>query len=110
DKVIFSNGITFNQVGSGLTKSGNELILKVNGSNDNGVTLTNFFLGGDHLVESFEFETGGSISAAQIFGAFGLTMPSGEAPAVNTVHGTAGNDTLNGSASADIVAGSHGND
>ena len=110
DKVIFSNGITFNQVGSGLTKSGNDLILKVNGSNDNSVTLTNFFLGGDHLVESFEFETGGSISAAQIFGAFGLTMPSGEAPAVNTVHGTAGNDTLNGSASADIVAGSHGND
>ncbi|MFP3416557.1 calcium-binding protein, partial [Bacillus sp. SIMBA_074] len=58
DKVIFSNGITFNQVGSGLTKSGNDLILKVNGSNDNSVTLTNFFLGGDHLVESFEFETG----------------------------------------------------
>ena len=110
DKVIFSNGITFNQVASGLTKSGNDLILKVNGSNDNSVTLSNFFLGGAHLVENFEFETGGSISAAQIFGAFGLAVPTADAPVVNAVQGTAGNDTLNGSAAADILSGSHGND
>lgn len=110
DKLIFSNGITFNQVASGLTKSGNDLILKVNGSNDNSVTLSNFFLGGAHLVENFEFETGGSISAAQIFGAFGLAVPTADAPAVNAVQGTAGNDTLNGSAAADILSGSHGND
>lgn len=110
DKLVFSNGITFNQVASGLTKSGNDLILKVNGSNENSVTLNNFFLGGDNLVENFEFETGGNISAAQIFGAFGLTMPGGTAPAVNAVHGTAGNDTLNGSAAADVLSGSHGND
>ncbi|WP_323601807.1 calcium-binding protein, partial [Rheinheimera pleomorphica] len=110
DKLIFSNGITFNQVASGLTKSGNDLILKVNGSNDNSVTLSNFFLGGAHLVENFEFETGGSISAAQIFGAFGLAVPTADAPVVNAVQGTAGNDTLNGSAAADILSGSHGND
>ncbi|MDP5136285.1 hypothetical protein ORJ04_10020 [Rheinheimera baltica] len=110
DKLIFSNGISFNDVASGLTKSGNDLVLKVNGSAENSVTLTNFFLGGANLVESFEFETGGSISAAQIFGAFGLAMPSGEAPAVNTVHGSAGDDTLNGGAAADVLAGSHGND
>ncbi|WP_109439549.1 calcium-binding protein [Acinetobacter haemolyticus] len=75
DKVIFKNGITFNQVGSYLTKSGDDLILKVNGSNTNKVTVKNFFLGGQYLVETFQFETGGQITAEQIFGAFGMTVP-----------------------------------
>ncbi|GAB58547.1 hypothetical protein RNAN_1520 [Rheinheimera nanhaiensis E407-8] len=110
DKLIFSNGITFNQVASGLMKSGNDLVLRVNGNAANSVTLTNFFLGGDHLVESIEFETGGSISAAQIFGAFGLPVPTGESPANNLINGTAGNDVLNGSAGTDVLTGSHGND
>ena len=110
DKLIFSNGITFNQVASGLMKSGNDLVLRVNGNAANSVTLTNFFLGGDHLVESIEFETGGSISAAQIFGAFGLPVPTGESPANNLINGTAGNDVLNGTAGTDVLTGSHGND
>ena len=110
DKVIFSNGITFNQVASGLMKSGNDLVLRVNGSSANSVILTNFFLGGNHLVESFEFETGGSISAAQIFGAFGLAMPTGDAPSANVINGTAGDDILTGSTGDDVLNGSHGND
>ena len=81
DKVIFKNGITFNQVGSYLTKSGDDLILKVNGSNTNKVTVKNFFLAGQYLVETFQFETGGQITAEQIFGAFGITMPQQSAPA-----------------------------
>ncbi|WP_319822840.1 calcium-binding protein, partial [Acinetobacter sp. YK3] len=81
DKVIFKNGITFNQVGSYLTKSGDDLILKVNGSNTNKVTVKNFFLAGQYLVETFQFETGGQITAEQIFGAFGVTMPQQSAPA-----------------------------
>ncbi|GAB03404.1 calcium-binding protein [Acinetobacter sp. NBRC 100985] len=81
DKVIFKNGITFNQVGSYLTKSGDDLILKVNGSNTNKVTVKNFFLAGEYLVETFQFETGGQITAEQIFGAFGITMPQQSAPA-----------------------------
>ncbi len=75
DKVVFKNGITFNQVGSYLTKSGDDLVLKVNGSNTNKVTVKNFFLAGEYLVETFQFETGGQITAEQIFGAFGITMP-----------------------------------
>ncbi|MCH7335445.1 type I secretion C-terminal target domain-containing protein [Acinetobacter sp. NIPH 2699] len=80
DKVVFKNGITFNQVGSYLTKSGDDLILKVNGSNTNKVTVKNFFLGGQYLVETFQFETGGQITAEQIFGAFGMTMPQQSSP------------------------------
>lgn len=76
DILRFSNGITFNEVGSGLTKSGNDLILKVNGSSANQVTLKNYFLAGDNLVETIDFETGGQLTAEQLFNAFGLTLPS----------------------------------
>lgn len=76
DKVLFKNGITFSQIGNYLNKSGNDLILKLDGSNTNKVTVKDFFLGGNKVVETFEFETGGSITASQIFGAFGLTMPA----------------------------------
>ncbi|MGV8209185.1 calcium-binding protein, partial [Pseudomonas aeruginosa] len=98
-------------VGSGLSKSGNDLILKVNGSTTNQVTLKDFFLGGDNLVETFTFETGGQLTAAQIFGAFGIAMPTPVAAFDNTVQGTAGNDgALNGTAQRDLLLGYNGND
>lgn len=111
DTLAFSNGITFNQVASGLTKSGNDLILKVNGSTTNQVTLKDFFLGGDNLVETFTFETGGQLTAAQIFGAFGIAMPTPTAAFDNTVQGSTGNDAaLNGTAQRDLLQGFNGND
>ena len=110
DKLIFSNGITFNQVASGLSKSGNDLVLRVNGSMDDSVTLTNFFLGGDHLVERIEFESGGAITAAQIFGAFGLSVPSSGAAASNVLYAPTGGGELPGTAGDDVLIGSHGHD
>ncbi|WP_156471635.1 calcium-binding protein, partial [Snodgrassella sp. CFCC 13594] len=113
DKLVFSNGITFSQIGNYLTKSGDDLILKVDGSNTNQVTLTGFFLGGDNLVETINFETGGSITASQIFDAFGLEMPrSNPQPVyIKTVKGTSGNDSnLKGSSGNDLIQGLSGND
>ncbi|MEQ9726991.1 calcium-binding protein [Pseudomonas sp. WHRI 8822A] len=112
DTVRFANGITFNQVSSGLSKSGNDLILKVNGSTANQVTLKDYFLGGDNLVETFTFETGGQITSAQIFNAFGLAVPTAPASAFDTtVQGTSGNDAaLNGTAQRDLLKGFNGND
>lgn len=112
DTLRFANGITFNQVASGLGKSGNDLVLKVNGSSANQVTLKDFFLGGDNLVETISFETGGQLTAAQIFGAFGLPMPSAPAAAFDTVvQGSSGDDAaLNGTAQRDLLQGFNGND
>lgn len=111
DVLTFSAGITFNQVGSGLTKSGNDLVLKVNGSSTNQVTLKDFFLGGDNLVETFTFETGGQLTAAQIFGAFGLPIPTPAVAFDTTVQGSTGNDaTLAGTAQRDLIQGFNGND
>ncbi|SDJ05925.1 Ca2+-binding protein, RTX toxin-related [Pseudomonas flavescens] len=112
DTLRFANGITFNQVASGLGKSGNDLVLKVNGSSTNQVTLKDFFLGGDNLVETISFDTGGQLTAAQIFGAFGLAVPAASAaPFDSVVRGTSGNDTgLSGTAQRDLVQGFNGND
>ncbi|MEG0603464.1 MAG: calcium-binding protein [Acinetobacter sp.] len=96
DKVVFTSGITFSQIGNYMTMSGNDLILKVSGSNTNKVTVKNFFLGGQYLVETFQFESGGLLTAEQIFGAFGMTMPSTaepENPTEPEASGVIGNTT-----------------
>lgn len=67
-------GITFSQVSSGLMKSGNDLILRVSGGSDQ-VTLRNWFLGGDYVVDVITFASGGQLTAQQLFGAFGLSNP-----------------------------------
>ncbi|WP_439888761.1 calcium-binding protein [Pseudomonas sp. MBLB4123] len=112
DTLRFANGITFNQVASGLGKSGNDLVLKVNGNTANQVTLKDYFLGGDSLVETISFDTGGQLTAAQIFGAFGIAMPTAPAAAFdNVVQGSSGDDAaLNGSAQRDLLQGFNGND
>ncbi len=112
DTLHFANGITFNQVASGLGKSGNDLVLKVNGSSANQVTLKDFFLGGDSLVETISFETGGQLTAAQIFGAFGLAVPSSSAAVFDSVvQGASGDDVeLSGTALHDLLQGFNGND
>ncbi|WP_422466858.1 calcium-binding protein [Endozoicomonas sp. ALC013] len=110
DKVHFVNGITFNQVASGLSKMGDDLILKVNGGPDQ-ITLKKFFLGGEHLIDSFTFATGGQITAARIFAAFGLAIPTPSENSLNEVDGTAGDDaSLAGTTNVDHIRGFNGDD
>jgi Ca2+-binding RTX toxin-like protein len=110
DTLRFGAGITFSQVASGLMKSGDDLVLKVNGGPDQ-VTLTGFFLGGGSVVETVEFETGGQITSDQIFGAFGMSEPTPAASSLEITEGTSGDDSgLAGSADADLVQGFGGDD
>ena len=111
DTLVFAGGITFNQVASGLMKSGNDLVLRVGGSTANQVTLKDFFLGGDNLVETIAFETGGQLTAAQIFGAFGLPVPTPAAAFDDTIQGSTGDDAaLDGTAGNDLLQGGNGDD
>ena len=140
DTLTFSNGITFGQVGSGLMKSGNDLVLRVNGSTSNQVTLKDYFTNADSIIETINFETGGSISHNQIFGLFGIAIPKAEVPAPtepetptdpetpvddidlsgdNTITDTTGDDQLGGgrgndtyiySAGKDTIVDTHGID
>ncbi|MCU7937270.1 MAG: hypothetical protein KZQ99_20745 [Candidatus Thiodiazotropha sp. (ex Dulcina madagascariensis)] len=50
------------------------MILRVSGGTDQ-VTLRDYFKGGDHAVDLITFATGGQLSAAQLFGVFGLANP-----------------------------------
>ncbi|ALU42869.1 calcium-binding protein [Pseudoalteromonas rubra] len=110
DSVIFRNGITFSDVASGLTRSGDDLVLRINGSNENTLTIEGFFASGHNIVELFQFETGGMFDAGQIYDAFGLPLPDPEAPATPVSYGTAGNDTLSGTEGDEILEGLSGND
>ena len=110
DTLRFTNGITFNSVASGLMKSGDDLVLMVNGGPDQ-VTLQGFFRGGSELIETITFDTGGSLTADQIFGAFGMAVPDGTSPYAATVEGSNGDDALvQGGADAERLLGYNGAD
>ena len=66
---IYFDGIDFNQVGSGLTKHNNNLILKVSGTDDQ-ITIQDFFLGGDNADVNISFASGGSIGSSQLLNLF----------------------------------------
>ena len=136
DTILFKTGISFNDIASSLMKRGNDLVL---GSGDSQVTITNFFLGGDYAVDSFVFESGGQLSAAQIFGAYGMAVPDvaesdqgqilpDQRQFVEVIHGNdtaqglygssddelllgeGGDDVLSGGAGSDTLIGGTGND
>jgi Ca2+-binding RTX toxin-like protein len=110
DTLRFTNGITFNSVASGLMKSGDDLVLMVNGGPDQ-VTLQGFFRGGSELIETITFDTGGSLTADQIFGAFGMAVPDGISPYAATVEGSNGDDALvQGGTDAERLLGYNGAD
>ncbi|WLF84392.1 calcium-binding protein [Moraxella sp. ZY210820] len=134
DTLVFGNGITFNQVGQGLMMSGNDLVLRVNGSSANQVTLKNFFTDGNSIIETIKFETGGQIDYKQIYSLFGKTVATDTpAPTTDTttspakptvspqnnfvgtakadkITGTKGNDQLQGLSGADTLNAKEGND
>jgi hypothetical protein len=112
DQVLFGNDIAFSQVGNYLTKSGDDLILKVNGSNSDKITVKDFFLGGAHEVESFNFETGGSISSQQIYQVFGVDRPvNAEDEVTSIVMGDSGNNILSSDAAvSELFVLNEGND
>lgn len=117
--LLFTGDITFSQVASGLLKSGDDLVLIVNDGVDE-VTIEDFFVIGESSIQTIEFETGGSITAEQLFSAFGITMPTsvdsdfdayyeGDNSA-NTLTGDTTNDSLSGFGGDDTLEGGEGDD
>ncbi len=74
NKIVFSNDIYFNDVASGLAKSGDDLVLTVVTS-ENKVTVHQFFSLAN-TVNTFEFMSGGQIDASQLYGLFGMPAPT----------------------------------
>ncbi len=109
DILRFSAGITFSQVASGLMKSGDDLMLQVDGAGQ--ATLKDYFIDGNAIVETIEFESGGSLTSDQIFGAFGLSAPGTGTGYDQIIEGSAGGDSaLSGTDGSDLIAGFNGSD
>lgn len=72
---IYFDGLSFSQIASGLVRSNDDLILKVSQTTDQ-LTIKDFFMGGEAAVGNISFASGGSISADQIFNAYGISNPN----------------------------------
>ncbi len=111
--IRFIDGLSFNDVASGLMKSGDDLILRISGSSTNSVRIENFF-GVANTIEKLEFETGGQITASQLYGAFGSAAPTSTTVTydllTDVITGGDGNDTLAGSDRNETLSGGIGND
>ncbi|EPJ49289.1 MAG: hypothetical protein OFPII_01710 [Osedax symbiont Rs1] len=106
--IRFTGSIGFNDVASGLMKSGNDLILKVSNTN-NQVTIKNFFTLAN-TFEKIEFVVGGQLTAAQLYGAFGLTAPSMLADSSQVLFGSSQADELVGGDTSDTIIAGKGDD
>jgi Ca2+-binding RTX toxin-like protein len=111
--IRFVDGIGFNDVASGLMKTGADLVLNIAG-NTNSVRINNFF-DTANTVNKLEFESGGQISAAQLYGAFGVAAPTAtqitaDILSDNQIDGSSGDDTLVSGAGNDTLTGGAGND
>nr|WP_255490761.1 calcium-binding protein [Spartinivicinus marinus] len=106
NRLVFE-GIQFNQVGSNLFKSGNDLQLSVTGTQDK-VIIKDFFTTAN--IDTIAFKTGGEIKASQLFGIFGLTMPAASAESQPDILGDNTANTLTGTDAAEIIKGYDDND
>jgi Ca2+-binding RTX toxin-like protein len=104
DWLLFTDDITSDRLS--YWKSGDNLLVKIDGSNENMVTIQDWFLGGESEVTYIQPSGAYGISAAQI-----NTMVQDEpAPAGEILTGTSADNQLSGGAGADKLSGLAGND
>lgn len=115
--IHFSGGLTFNDVASGLMRSGDDLILNI--ATGNGSVRIQQFFSVTNTIEKMIFDTGSELTSSQVFSAFGETAPtttlfSGELTLGdgqdNSLTGTVDNDVILGGKGDDSLTGSAGDD
>jgi RHS repeat-associated protein len=99
--VSFSADIVWADVSSGLTKSGNDLIVKI-GASGQSVTIRNFFVYAD-TIDSFKLQSGQALTRQQIFQTFKLTEPTQKLAAPQLMLGSSNQTVLEGTNAADIL-------
>ena len=72
--IQFTNDIVFSDVSSGFTKIGDDLLLKIGNLGD-GVRIDNFFVLAN-TIDLVTFDSGGSLTAGQLYSLFGLSAPT----------------------------------
>jgi len=120
DGLFFQNGITESQLA--FSRTGDDLLITVNGNVANTVRVTNHFLGGDSALDYLQPDTGSMLTTAQINAKVGGggTPPgggSGTAPSQGNdadypskKNGTAAGEQIVGTSGRDLISGLGGND
>ncbi len=106
--IHFTDGLTFSDVASGLLKSGDDLILSVAGGGGQ-VRIVQFFSMAN-TIESMTFDDSSKLTAAQIYGAFGLSEPTATATEGDLMLGDGQDNSLTGTANIDTLLGGRGSD
>lgn len=130
DAVVFEGGVDANLLAASVRKVGNDLLFDFNAVSAGHVTVKNFFLGGEFLVEQFVTQAGDVIPAQKIFDIFNVVMPLISSSAYDSrindladadsvingsdvrddIFGFNGSDTLLGRGGDDRLSGGNGND
>lgn len=130
DTVVFDRDIDINLIASSVKKINNDLLFDFNAVSAGRVTVKNFFLGGEFLVEKFMTQAGDVVPAQKIFDMFNIAMPLMSSPAYDSrindlpdtdsvingsdvrddIFGFNGSDTLLGRGGDDRLSGGNGND
>lgn len=120
DGLFFQNGITESQLA--FSRTGDDLLVTVNGNAANTVRVTNHFLGGDYALDYLQPATGSMLTTAQINakvggsgtppGGSGGTVPSqgNDADYPSKKNGTAAGEQIVGTSGRDLISGLGGND
>ncbi|WP_301182350.1 calcium-binding protein [Stenotrophomonas sp. VV52] len=113
DWLIFQNGIT--QSALGFAREGDDLVITVNGSATQKVTVTGHFLGGDLALDYLQAATGNALNTAAINAL--VTPPGPGTPGggnnsdyPSQITGTAAGEQLVGTSGRDRIQGLAGND
>ena len=107
DTIRFAAGIKLDDLTLG--KSGNDLVIQLNGSDDQ-LTVTNWFASTAYQVDQFEFANGAVYSADELFAIKYVVTNFTESDADHTASGYVGVDLMVGGAGQDTLSGSSGDD
>lgn len=111
DGVFFSNGITAAQLA--FTRTGDDLLITVNGDANSTVKVAGHFLGGDFAIDFVQPASGAMLDTAAInaLAGGGSNPPAGnDGDYPSVVTGTASGEQLLGTGGRDLIKGLGGND
>lgn len=109
DRIFFENGITASQLA--FSRTGDDLVITVNGNASNTVRVTGHFLGGDQALDFVHPATGSALDTAAINALVGGSNPGGgDGDYPSVIDGTAAGEQLLGSDDRDLIRALGGND
>ena len=91
NRIIFDNTVTYNDVAYSLMRGSDDLIISY--SENSEVTIIGFFVWSNSIA-TFNFSNGQTLTASQVYSAYGVNSPTLVKPEKEIIVGTNGQDNL----------------